>query len=538
MHCYNCGANVVGEGYNFCSSCGIKITKDKDVSGIPSDIVELILTDTEALQQFKEQDSFMGYTKEVILEAIETYLTNDLNMMDSYNMKINISEYADYIKKVFPIPNAITSSNIFKTIKQISSKDMHSNSLIDDCLMEAFIDIELDENYNLEELLQELNNNDYTNYSKISHLVALGHPKFKTQEAFEYVFRGIIDFDLKPENYDIIIRNFAAEVAKKSNLKHCRVFLENKSTSLGSYLPTGIERFGLNEEIPKAIFLNFDYLSPDNIIDNIQTIFHEVRHGVQVTAPKLNNYETLQIVKDSFLENKYGKEYYDENYWYFSAEVDAERTSMYQTTLFMETFTTKGRGLCEERFRERLKKLKDGTLRLLSGESEEIWASMDTLFNKYSKEALENPKLRPILLQEYKENGKRKLISELLSDRNQDNQELTHSLIFEHTHSMDEIDENLTDLYAINYEKDSISRTDGFDIVKKLLNDIEDNLYIDEINKKEIDKDRLEALIAKAQMLLEKVVGGKVDVNIRNMFIDRLEPTLENIEEQTGYGKR
>jgi len=550
MHCYGCGAMTLGGDFNFCGNCGEIVQKEDIVVSndiiVPSDIVEFILTNSEGLEKFKSlkmnEEFINGYRKSEILNALSQYLMNDIIQMRNHEQKIKVTDYTECIKKIFSSPYALTNFPPFEVIKQISLQFDHYYFLMDEWLFEEFMEIQLDKGSEHEKLQRELSDNDYTNYSLISHYVAIGHPGFNTQEAFEYVFRGIIDHGLIPNDYDIIMRNFATLVANKSNLKHCKIFLESKDGSLGSYGPTGLDALGLNEENLKCISLNPKNLRPDKLIDNIETIFHEVHHGVQMTSPKYESYETLQIVKDKFLSKKYGEEYYNENYWVFSSEVDAMRVSWYQASTFVGSFTEKGKALCQEKHEEKMKQIKDSELRILTTGNEETYYTVDELFQRDVTEALGNPKLNSILSQEYNTDGKRKLITEFLRKKEQGNSEFYNQLIFEHKYSMGEIDDNLSDLLAHNFGGDSISRSDGFDIVTKIIRDLEYNLLKDELNKKGIDKVNLEILIAKTQALLEKVVGEKVDVNVRNMFINQLEPTLANIEtypeEQTGYGRR
>lgn len=514
---------------------------------VSNELIESILYNDQVCLMYYDFNNnaafFNGLSYHEIEKAIFKYLIDDLVARANAKMELPIDYYIACVKRIAqPYNNSatLTCNSLFQTLKTICYSEPYNNlDYISKWELEEFFDTQVqnsnDKNSEMRtsNLQYMMENNIYDgNFEMISHLVSIGYTGFNTQHAYEYIIKGIVDYGYNVNEYEYqsIMQKFAALVATSSGLTSCSIMLSSEeSDALGSYYPFSLDVFGRNESVRKKITLNTNYLSPANVLDNLQTIFHEVRHGVQATKPYYKSYETLQFAKDLFLEEKFGEEYYEGNYWNISYESDARRISAYTTMRFLETFTDKGKKQYQSNYIKGLNRSKEINSRNLEGSETKFYSDVDGLFQIYAGEAI-NSGIRSIILQEYNENGKRRLITEFLENRKTRDKEFYDDLIYKHNYSLEEIKENA--LALMFYRPGSlVDKVEiGSKITFKLLDDLKKDVHIKGLNKIAIGKSKLKNIKSKINLILQQSLGKdlSLDPEIDNTELnENLEDTIE-----------
>lgn len=492
------------------------------------------------------KDYFAGLSYSDIEKAIFEYLSNDLMKRANAKMNLPIDYYMYCIKRVakpYNNPTTLTCNSFFKDLKTVCyTSPYNKEGYIAQWELEEFFDTQLYNltNRNNEARMSELSSmvakkiyGDSADFDVISHYVSIGYPGFNSQDAYEYIIKGIVDYgyNVNEFEYKSIMEKFASLVAISSGLSSCNIVLsseEEKDTS-GSYYPFDINVFGKNEWIDKHITLNTNYLTPKCVLDNVQTIFHEVGHGVQTTKPYYGSYETLQFAKDLYLEEQFGEEYYDENYWNVSYEADARRLSAYKTMEFLDSFTEKGTQKYKSEYRKKIRNAKQNNSRNLKEDGQTIYSDIDALFTLFAKDAIDNYEIRNVLLQEYDESGNRRLITEFLENRKNGNKDFFDSLIYKHNYTFEEIKENALALMFYRPESLSEKVEIGSKITFKLLDDLKRDIKIKGLNRIEMEKSKVRKLKEKISLILQQSLGKDLSLD-QEFDEDDLSFELENEE--------
>lgn len=336
---------------------------------------------------------------------------------------------------------------------------------------------------------------DQSEFNQICHLAAIGYSDFSDEDTFEYIFRMIIDHGYVVEKYDYhsIMKRFCMYVCKETGLDPILVNVRNRKKCAADYGPFSLDEIGKNVD-NKEINLSTTNLDYEHIMDNINTIFHEISHGHQILQFKKNSHMTLSLIKDLYLREKFGKEFYDENYWNISYEVNARRLSAYRTIEFLKHITKTGASKYKEEYLREIRNAQKNNDRNLKRDDELFYSDIDSLFREYIKEIAEDEKMWSIIGQEYNKNGKRKQIIEFLMKRNMGNKRFYDALIYDHDYTIEEIKDNLFSLrlyMGINAEERK-EMTEKLPI--KLLEDLNKQIRISGLNSTKYDKKTVELI--------------------------------------------
>lgn len=251
--------------------------------------------------------------------------------------------------------------------------------------------------------------------------------------------------------------------------------------------------------IDNKILLSVKYLKQENIIFNLQTLFHEINHARQYNDKDYYDYEKNQILKEIFL--KYVLNYsYHNNYWIFKHEYDAEYKALIDTINFVEKYDPSNNYLDSvvEVFG-----YKQNNLRIYDDELIHIEQLFDRTIKENITEFQENYDAFKL---EYNNDGNRYLISHFIIQKSLTSDlkliKFYDDLIYKHCYSYKEILVNIKDL--LNMIKNDSSHVQEYKSVlwnlvnKKVIiqtgNEIKNIVYINKskikklINKKKIKK--------------------------------------------------
>jgi len=458
---------------------------------------------------YEKNKHLFGYKKlEDIQKELFDLLIDYLKKETSEKKKIIPEKYLEIVKLIVQPSNnpyLITCNPFVDILREVEYKQIVARKEY----VKPFEDYECKELYKNEDvdlilLYSKVKSNDIASleeFRKICHYVSIGHKDFSDEEAFAYIFRMVIDYNFSVPKYEYhsIMKRFAKLVAHKTGLEPIDIFIRNKENVEGDYGPFSLENVGKNEP-RKRITLYTSNLDYKHIMDNINTIFHEVSHGHQIKKLRENSSTSLNMIKDLYLKDKLGK-LYEENYWYLSYEVSARRSAAKRTMDFLRLVTDTG----EEKYREEyLKEL--GTSiknnkRTVKEEDRILYTDLDELFKSYIGEIVSDEKLWKIVSQEYNEKGDRRSIIEILLKRNKTNKKFYDSLIYGHEYTIEEIESSLFGLqfyFGKNKEEREELKTK---LPKKLLNSLDRQIYISGQNKKAYDKEEVERIRKKLQVL-------------------------------------
>lgn len=223
------------------------------------------------------------------------------------------------------------------------------------------------------------------------------------------------------------------------------------------------EDIGIYLHESNEILLSVVYLKQENIVRNLQTIFHEINHAKQYNDADYFDYEKNQIQKELVLQYILSDKY-DENYWSYKHEYEADYKARLDVLKFVKEYT------CLEINLEPMEYVKND-LRVYDGEK----INIDQLFDKVIKENLCYFRKRYYTFHlEYDENGNRYLISNFIIEKSLATSpkliKYYDDLIYKHCYSYKEILLNIKDLINM-IKKDKEHEKEYKEVLYHLINE-------------------------------------------------------------------
>lgn len=133
-----------------------------------------------------------------------------------------------------------------------------------------------------------------------------------------YLLSQIIEANnvVDKEMYDSLIKRFVDMIVRKNNLNvSFKIGILDKSDNIAETVLRNGTYY---------ILYSRDKLRPENVLENLEFIFHEIWHTVQDSSEYSEDWEVEMFKKEDFIRRTLGERYYDENYERFSYEVDAD----------------------------------------------------------------------------------------------------------------------------------------------------------------------------------------------------------------------
>lgn len=357
----------------------------------------------KVLCQYKDYNR-MEFFIDPFFEELTKYYINSYNFLNTSQYE-RIIKYCKAKLKIEKYENNYCSQKLYeyyKIIEENRDVDDKTFSLIV-ITYTFFADFGNIEEYILKRLLEGTNTVSRCTY--INFFRKLGSQLYN-RELKEYNKKGKLFFScINDQNYD------------KNNL-------------------------GLYFDHDEEIAISVDSLKQDNIIENLQTLFHEINHAKQYNDEEYYNYDKNEIRKEIILKHFFKKEY-EKNYWNFKHEYDAEYKARLDTINFIQKYT-----LLEIYFPKM--EYYQNDLRIFNGELIHIDQLFDNIIKANSSLLKDNYCYFNL---EYDENGNRYLISKFILEKSlTDDEHLIkyyNELIYRHCYSYKEILINIKDLICL-----------------------------------------------------------------------------------------
>ena len=375
-----------------------------------------------------------------------------------YLLNINVitNSIEEYINKIFSEYNSSNSesdevifNNKFKNAKKLLDK-------IDNDFVFDNINPEYEERFaNI--YINRIKNNNTLSKEQVEELLSftvmggfiLKHEEY-TDIAFEYALKTILKNDYKIDKYlyKKLFLYICNKISEERNIKDLNIEFREQESNM-SY-----------SDLVKTIFINSDKFVNNDILTNLMSFFHELRHYEQYNGLIKEPLTRFLCYKDIFLsdESPY-LDYYMKNYDNLFVEKDAYYTSY----KYVHDFIEEKEPLVLPKLRKKiynnlmltiLLEEKNITERRYNGNIKDVNVLFEELVkDKKRSSDFYNKLITSPLIIEYDIRGNKRSIFELLESKDyyernglDDRCEIINYLLYEESVSMDYITENLKHL--------------------------------------------------------------------------------------------
>lgn len=299
---------------------------------------------------YPDKESYVIRLQKVIIDEINkmTSETYDIELITSW-FRCILQDY--YFEDIYLLYHNEVYNALIKKTREVNGDITMYTDYLTSCLN----DIEYSEKY-LDCLDRYLNykNSSYIIDSEFERYVfALNMKKDIPEEDLEFVFNKILDrgYKVSDEEYQKIFGKFSLFAAKQFGLKNTKINITTRKRIYETVYKkkddgkkiiavhrTETEIEGKQRTIHNILF-NIEEIKSEKAVENIECLFHEIKHGVQYEEiGELYRMDVLKQVEDSMLRYLLGEEYYNRNYRYISVETDAVVCSKILLTHFLKKF--------------------------------------------------------------------------------------------------------------------------------------------------------------------------------------------------------
>lgn len=379
----------------------------------------------EVLKLYKNYNRVMFFT-DPFFEELSIYYINSYNFLDSYQYEEIVNYCTAQLKIEKYDENDLFSKSLYEYYK-IAEEDRDVDDKTFNLIVSTytyFSNFGMMEEYILKRLLEgthEISRSTYINFIK-----RLGNNIYR-EEIKKYGLEGkVVLSTINDSGYD--------------------------SDNVGLYV---------HDE--NKILLTVKYLKQEHMIYNLETIFHEIVHAKQYSDTDYLDYEKNQIRKELVLRYIL-LDAYNDNYWSFKYEYDAEYKARLDVLNFIKKYTH-----LEIDF-EPMEYSKND-LRVYDGKQ----INIDQLFDKVIKDNLSYFRSCYFVFNlEYDENGNRYLVSKFIIEKSLATSpkliKYYDDLIYKHCYSYREILINIKDL-IIMMQKDKEHEKEYRELLYHLINE-------------------------------------------------------------------
>lgn len=310
----------------------------------------------------ENKEIFYKNDKEELIKKLIKLMQEEIKNMDEYSFDIELilSWYECLLKDYY--------------INEDTYMIFHDPliKLIQDKLIAYNIDVTSYTTYISELQLYVLNNGKhnkclykYLEYKNQSYLLneeferyvyALNELNCYEEDDYYYIFNMILDklYTLTDDTYRKMFHKFGLFVLKEFDLNEAKLNLTDK-------LPNGVE--GNCDSKNQIIKINNKYLNYKNTVENLNTLFHEIKHVLQTDEENiLYRIDIIKRLEDNILMGYIYNEvdgknniYYTENYRNIVAETDANICSRMYLLKFLEIYAPLTYRLQKEQIEAKLK---------------------------------------------------------------------------------------------------------------------------------------------------------------------------------------
>lgn len=283
------------------------------------DLLEKILNNSEIANSVLSQVNYDD--KKYLIEQLINRMKEKISSMDrnTFDIKLIISWYDSILSEYF-INDDIYMIYNDPLIKLIQSKISLYNidpeeyiNMIVNLQSSITNDIKIKCLKNYKTKKENMNNEEFKRY-----VYALNELDEYSEDDYYFIFNMLLDkkYIISDEEYIKFIIKFTKFQLKIFNIENIEVTVKNMLEN-GYYI---------NNKDKQSIILNKNYVQLTNILTNLKTIFHEIKHAIQHKDEKeLYRIDAIKMIEDRIIREHILKdnEYYKENYENISFENDA-----------------------------------------------------------------------------------------------------------------------------------------------------------------------------------------------------------------------
>lgn len=330
--------------------------------------------------------------------------------------------------------------------------------------------------YNLILSDEYVNNNELEEFSIL--LLHFNNEKVEEDKAINAIFRRILECNSCVDSwiYSGLLLLFSKQVINQYDSSISLVMTKNIEDNVKGYYDMGAN----------CIVLNTNYISPFSLPTNLLTIIHEIKHKCQKMFFDENTRLGRLLLKDSAMENTFGEDFVNKNYWNLTEEVNARIESLIELQKYLRRIAPNYQFSIDDEFDSTIK-AKRPNGRYIYGKDFFIGGSIDEIFDiiyqkgKINIELLaeefhiSKEKLETSLNMEYDNVHSRRSIIDLLLNKYECNpdenkrREFYDMIIYETELSLDYLKKSIDELRNFNSDNPLIMQ----EIIERLLPDYE-----------------------------------------------------------------
>ncbi len=298
----------------------------------------------EKFQSFEENKKYFSYyDKEEYIQKLMITMTEEIQKMNENTFDIVlITDWFECILKdkyahdVYLIYHNELNQAVIKKAKELSVDSEFYSTYVSN-LLEELQETSQYENC-LNTYIKYRNSSYITNEEFERYAFALNEKNDTNEENFGYIFNMILErkYSLSKPVYRNFFCRFSKFAANEFELQPVKITLSAKLENANGEYRTEIDKNGNKIH---HIYINIYQVTSADVLLNLQTLFHEIKHGVQKEEKKtLNRFDIIKQVEDTFLTKVQGKNFYDANYDFISTETDAQICSFILLEQFLKIY--------------------------------------------------------------------------------------------------------------------------------------------------------------------------------------------------------
>lgn len=297
----------------------------------------------EKFQNFEENTKYFSYyNKEDYVEKLEKLILEKLEKMtaETFDIELITSWFQcileeSYFNDVYLLFHSHFNQVLIQKARELNVDITFYTDYISKCLEQLEYSSKYEESIN--RYLNYRNDKYMMNSEFERYVFALNMIDDVNEDNFGYVFNMILDkkYQLSNAEYQSFFKRFGLFAMKQFGFKHSKLTFKQNLEGAGKHRT----EMTSNGERIHHIFIKKGTLSVKNLLGNIQVLFHEIKHGVQIEEThELYRLDNIKQLEDIVLKKYLGEHFYEINHDMISSESDAEICSYILLSQFLKSF--------------------------------------------------------------------------------------------------------------------------------------------------------------------------------------------------------
>lgn len=309
----------------------------------------------EKFKDFEENKKyFYYYDKEDYVLKLQDLIISEIENMncDTFDIELILSWFKNilqdyYFNDIYLLFNSKLNETLIKKAKKLNVEIEPYTTYLS-----SLFAIEEYANCYEKSINKYLNyaNNYMMNEEFERYVFAINSCNNVTEEIYHFIFYMLLDkkYVISEKSYSDFFYKFCVFTINELDLKDIEIVYSNQIKDTAKYK----HEKDKNGTIRKYIMFKKNMISSKNIIDNLTTLFHELKHGLQFEEmTHLYELGALKQLQDKVLNQYLGPNFYENNYHIISYEIDATICSQ----IFLSEFLKKAAPLTYRKEKDELK---------------------------------------------------------------------------------------------------------------------------------------------------------------------------------------